>query len=288
MADIQRYCDLIMGAAQQLRAADIDAPQREARLLMGVATGLTTTQLIICEQDEAPEAVAVKYDGIVQRRAAREPFAHIAGQRSFYGLDFVSDARALVPRPDSERVVEVALERLRVGAGVKIADLGTGSGCLLVAILKTHGAATGIGIEANANAASLAQENVARHDLSDRAEIAQMSWTDWNGWGEVDLIVSNPPYIVSDVIETLAPEVSLYDPADALDGGADGLVAYREIISRGATRMKTGAHLVFEIGYDQKESVSDLLEKAGFTAIEAYSDLNGHDRVVIGIKSAAK
>lgn len=288
MADLQRYCDLIIGAAQRLRAADIDAPQREARLLMGLAAGLTTTELIICEQDEAPESVALKFDGVVQRRVAREPFAHIAGHRSFYGLGFVSDARALVPRPDSECVVEVALEMLQVGAGVKIADLGTGSGCLLIAILKTHGAATGIGVEANENAAGLARENVVRHDLSDRAKIIEMSWVDWTGWGDADLIVSNPPYIVSDVIKTLAPEVALYDPEDALDGGLDGLAAYREIILRGAARMKAGALLVLEIGYDQKKSVSDLLERAGFTAIEAYRDMNGHDRVVIGIKSAAK
>jgi len=288
MADLQRYCDLVVAAAQRLRAADIDSPQREARLLMGLAAGLTTTELIICENDEAPEGVALKFDEIVQRRAAREPFAHIAGYRSFYGLDFVSDARALVPRPDSERVVELTLERLQGRAQVKIADLGTGSGCLLVTLLKAYGAASGVGVEVSASAASLARENVARHDLRDRARIIEMSWADWTGWGDVDLIVSNPPYIVSDIIETLAPEVALYDPAGALDGGVDGLGAYREIISLGADRMKTGAHLVLEIGYDQKTSVSGLLERAGFTAIEAYRDLNGHDRVVVGIKSAAK
>ena len=277
------YRDLIDAAARRLAGAGVEPARREARLLMQLAAELSPTELIAIEPEPlTDQGIRTRFHLMLDRRVAREPFAHIAGKASFYGLDFISDARALVPRPDSEAVVEAALERMPRGRGVELADLGTGSGCLLVALLKTRGGATGVGIEVDPAAASLAQENLKRHSLTDRAEIKVRDWALWQDWDQMDLIISNPPYIVSSVIETLEPEVRSHDPARALDGGADGLEAYRSLISVGSARMKAGAWLVLEIGFDQRKGVTELMETADFTDISVTRDLSGHDRVVCG------
>jgi release factor glutamine methyltransferase len=287
-AETVTYDDLIAGAAERLSKSEIDAPRREARLLMALAADLSTAALIAHSKDQVPGPVAARFEEMVHRREGREPFAHIAGYRSFYGMEFISDARALVPRPESEVVVEAALKLMRRGREVRIADLGTGSGCLLAAILQTRAGVTGVGVEASAVAASLARENIKRHGLEARVEIAVSDWSDWTGWGEVDLVVSNPPYIASGVIEGLDPEVRLHDPVAALDGGIDGLEAYRGLTAMAGQRMQIGAWLVLEIGFDQREAVIDLLEASGFDEISSAKDLGGHDRVVWGHKPGVK
>jgi len=281
------YAYLIRKTTKALDAAGIETPRREARLLVALAARLDTAMLIARERDEVDDGgMLARLQTYTQRRAAREPFAHIRGSTSFYGLDFISDARALVPRPDSEIVVETALGLLPRGRGMRVADLGTGSACLLIAILATRGGVEGVGVEADPQAASLAQENVKRHDLEDRAMIVHKRWEDWRGWGDFDLIISNPPYIESAVIDTLAPDVRVFDPLQALDGGPDGLEAYRSILALAQAQMTLGAHLVFEIGYDQDEAVRALMAAHGFTEIGGARDLGARDRVVHGLLSA--
>jgi release factor glutamine methyltransferase len=268
------------GAAGRFRQASIEAPQREARLLMSLASGLTTSQLILRGHLPVPDDLSESFDRMVRQRESRVPFQHIAGTTSFFGLDFISDARALVPRADSEAVVEAALRLLPDGPGLEIADLGTGSGCLLIALLVTRPDVSGTGVEADAAAASLAAENIAQHGLESRAELALQPWSEWSGWGSVDLLVSNPPYIRTEVIASLDPEVRLHDPEAALDGGADGLDAYRELATLAGARLKPGALVVFEIGYDQQRDVRAILAAAGLTDIGSAKDLGGNDRVV--------
>ena len=278
---METFASLIQKTTKALAKTGVDTPRREARLLVALAAGLDTAMLIAREKDQIRDAgILTRLESFTKRRASHEPFAHIAGRREFYGLDFICDARALVPRPDSEIVVETALDLMPRGPGVKIADLGTGSACLLGAILHTRGGVKGIGVERDPGAASLARENIKRLGLEARAEISVGSWEDWRGWAEVDLIVSNPPYISPAEIETLADDVRLYDPRAALDGGEDGLDAYRSILSLAGGSMKPGAWLVFEIGYNQDQAVRDLLQAGGFSAIEGARDLGGHDRVV--------
>jgi release factor glutamine methyltransferase len=279
------YAALIRKTAKALEAARIDNPRREARLLVALAAEFDTAMLIARERDRVPADVLGRLQDYVGRRSEGEPFAHIRGQASFYGLDFICDARALVPRPDSEIVVERALELLPRGRGLKIADLGTGSGCLLIAILTMRGGVQGVGVEADPQAAALARENVKRHQMDPRARIVHERWEAWRGWGEVDMIVSNPPYIERAVIDTLARDVRAFDPIQALDGGPDGLKAYRQIIALAAQQMKPGSHLVFEIGYDQDEAVRGLMQVAGFVEIGGVRDLGGHDRVVHGVQA---
>lgn len=222
---------------------------------------------------------------LVDRRSAGEPLQHILGETPFHAITLKTDARALIPRADSGTVVDLALEHLPEDASLTVADLGAGTGALLLAVLAQRAHAKGTAIERSSDAASLLAENIAALKIGDRAKLFHGSWTDWTGWGECDLILSNPPYIESAVIPTLTPEVRDHDPIEALDGGPDGLDAYREIIAFGAAHMKSGAWLVLEIGYDQRESVSALLDAHGFTGLIHRKDLGGNDRAIAAQKA---
>lgn len=275
---------MIVAAAGRLREAGLESAQREARLLMSLASELTTSELILRGARSPAPGVAENFDRMVTRRKAREPFQHIAGSASFFGLEFISDARALVPRPDSEVVVETAIRLVPDRPGALIGDLGTGSGCLLVAMLLNCTGVKGVGVESDPWAASLAQENIDRHGLDARASVCTQSWSYWEGWSQVDLVISNPPYIRTGVISTLEPEVQRHDPLVALDGGADGLDAYREIVVLARRHLKSGTPLVLEIGFDQKADVSEILSSAGMVNIGACPDMSGNDRVVWAIQ----
>lgn len=276
------FDDLIRAAAKALTEAGIEDARQNAILLMLAAFGDTRAALISAGNAPVPKDVQDAFAAALVRRLTREPVQHILGHTGFYGLEILSDARALIPRADSEIVVERALAYLPSDADVQVADLGTGTGCLLAAILSQRPRATGTGVEASPAAASLARENFRQLGLESRAGVFEGSWADWTGWGEANLIVSNPPYIASREIDSLEPEVRQFDPMAALDGGADGLHAYREIIRIAANRMKPGAPLVLEIGHDQRIAVLALLEVAGFAETAHWRDLGGNDRCVMG------
>lgn len=263
---------LTRSAGQKLVKAGIENGLQEARWLLAHA---------------GPDQ---PFDALIARRINREPLQHIIGSTPFYTLELKTDRRALIPREDSHEVVTLAQHCIEKASdtALKIADLGTGSGALLAALLSDLPQATGIAVEESADAMSLAQENFDALGLSDRTYSFTGSWTEWTSWSECDLIISNPPYIRSDVIPTLEPEVRDHDPREALDGGADGLDAYREIISLGAQHMKPGAHLVLEIGYDQRGAVTALLEAADFIEIRQKKDLGGQDRAVAATRPPQK
>lgn len=267
-------------ATQRLKSAGIDHPGRDARHLLQHACKLTAADLIRDELVEMTLEQSSAFFDLVERRASGEPFEYVTGSAWFYGLEFECSPATLIPRADSEVVVDEALTRLPLGRTARIADLGTGTGCLLIALLKNQPGTTGVGIERSSRAAQTANANLRRHDLSARGSIITGSWEDWSGWNEADLIISNPPYIATDVIKTLDESVKSHEPHLALDGGTDGLAAYRSIIHRARSGMKPGAWLVFEIGFDQGEAVTGLLEKAGFESISCGQDLGERDRVV--------
>ncbi len=273
------YKEAIRVAFEKLRDAGIDNPRAEARRLMCWSSNMSPAQLIAAETDIVEFSHQSTWQMAVRHRLARRPFAHLSGWTEFYGLYLRVDCRALIPRCDSESVVELALEYLPEKKQMKIADLGTGTGCLLLAILSQRQSAQGEGIDLSQDAIHLALDNGEETGLQGRAIFSHKGWSEWTGWATTDLIISNPPYIASSVIPTLAPEVRDHDPMDALDGGADGLNAYREIITL-ARGMKPGAHLVLEIGFDQKTAVTALLEAAEFSHIIHRKDLGGHDRVI--------
>ena len=276
------YDALIRQAAERFREAGISEARQNAMMLMLHAFGDTRAALISEGPSPAPKRVEEKFLAAVERRLAREPLQHILGTTHFYGLEFRTDARALIPRIDSEVVAETALSLVPRDHAVVVADLGTGTGCILGAVLWNRPLAAGTGVEADPNAAALARENFDILGLARRAHVFEGHWDDWPDWGRADLIVSNPPYIASAEIESLEPEVRDHDPRAALDGGADGLAAYRDIIFTGAARMKPGAALVLEIGHDQRNAVLDLMAGAGFADLGHRPDLGGNDRCVWG------
>jgi release factor glutamine methyltransferase len=249
-------------AIDALAAAGIEDAMREARLL----------------QRQAADETA--FDAMIARRAAREPVSYILGRREFWSLDFAVTPACLDPRPDSETVVEAVLAKLPDrNRAWRILDLGTGSGCLLLALLSELPNATGVGLDVSPEALGVALGNAHRLGLGNRARFMERDWARGLD-GEFDVIVANPPYIPSAEIETLAPEIARYEPRRALDGGKDGLDAYRAIIPNLGRALAPGGFAALEIGATQAERVGRLAREAGFAA-ECRPDLAGRDRCLI-------
>jgi len=196
----------------QLGDAGLADPRREARQILSFVTGLDPAGLIAHESAPIEPELATHLDRMVAGRVARRPLAHLTGDVAFHGIGLRSDARALVPRSDSECVVDAALDRLDANRGVQVGDLGTGTGCLLLSILAARPRAHGVGIDISQPAIDLARENARRNSLCDRADFVVCDWRDWQGWPAVDLVIANPPYIARNVIATLAPEVRDHEP----------------------------------------------------------------------------
>ena len=273
-------------ATEGLRAAGIEAPRREARLLLAqvVEGGL---QRIIGYPEQPMSAVEqARFAELLARRARREPVARILGRREFWSLDFALGPDTLEPRADSETLVAAVLERASGReAPLSLLDLGTGTGCLLLALLSEWPAASGLGLDLSAGAVAVAAANAQRLGLAGRARFRVGDWrmSDWTAGLEqrFDVIVSNPPYIETEAIAGLAPEVAGYDPRAALDGGADGLDAYRRIVPVLPGLLAPGGWVALEIGIGQEGAVGRLLEAAGFAAGETAADLAGICRCLL-------
>jgi release factor glutamine methyltransferase len=221
--------------------------------------------------------ILARFESLVARREKREPIAYILGRKEFWSLDFEVGPGVLVPRPDTETLIEEALRLVPDrGAPLRIADLGTGSGAILIAALKEFPNATGIGLESSAQALRYATANAVRH-IGPRAEIRLADWN--SAEGPFDLVFSNPPYIPSADIESLAPDVSQYEPREALDGGADGLDAYRSLAGLLPGLLKSGSHALLEIGLGQENAMEPLFRNLEIQRIAP--DVTGIPRCVI-------
>ena len=267
---------LCRGAAV-LRAAEIDNPRLEARLLLAHALGIRSEAVL---RDRTMPAEAPGYDALIARRAGHEPLALILGHREFWSLDFVVSPATLIPRGDSETLIEAALAALPDRPAVRrVLDLGTGTGCLLLAALHEFPAAFGIGIDLVPAAAHLAARNAAALGLADRAAFLVADWAAPLA-GQFDLILSNPPYIPTPDLAGLMPEVVGHEPSSALDGGADGLTAYRCIIAILPALLAPGGVAVLELGIGQADDVAALAVAAGLSA-DVRDDLAGIPRALI-------
>ena len=277
--------ELLAAGAERLQTADVPDARSDAKHLLLAAFQMTPADFILAETDNADAASAKLYEQYIERRAQREPVSSILGRADFFGLTFISDERALTPRQDSEVLVETVVECLCDVDRPRILDLGTGSGCLLLSALHALPGATGVGVDVSEDALTLATENAEALSLSDRVAWQHADWAktdlDLSGF---DAVISNPPYISHEELTSLAPEVLSHDPMTALDGGPDGLDAYRRLIDLAATTLDETAWLVFEIGWTQKQAVRDLLHTAGFATIDDRTDYAGKDRVVYGRK----
>lgn len=296
-----------------LGGVGIEDAESEARIILRESAGLSSTDIHMRPDDELDGAVFEQITDIIKRRLMREPLQYIYGRWDFMGLVFSVKPGVLIPRPDTEILVETALRELH--DGMKILDLCTGTGCILISLLKYSNDCEGVGIDISTDALELAKLNAAEifaeagHEASFggaqplEAETDGARYTFLQGDlyaalaggvaarsdadsaasdSQFDIIVSNPPYIPAHVIDTLAPEVKDYEPHLALDGGDDGLDIIRRIIDGASEHLVRGGQLFLEIGYDQGESVSMLMREAGFADVEVIQDYAGLDRVVSG------
>ena len=272
------------GAQTRLKAAGIDSPAIDARLLLEAATGASRADILTDPHREVSGEQADILDGWLTRREKREPVARILGRKGFWKLLLNLTDAVLVPRPETECIVDMILKRTQPNEAFTLADLGVGSGAILLSILSERPAAKGIGTDISEDALAVARDNAAGLGLSGRSTFLRTSWGSGLADSSIDLVASNPPYIRSEVIPTLDPEVRHHDPHLALDGGESGLVAYEELAPEIFRLLKPGGLAWLEIGYDQSEAVENLMKSAGFLDVSTYLDLSNLPRVVTGQK----
>ena len=268
--------------------ADAGIEEREAKLdarfLLEHVCGTTLQTLLLNKERPVSAEEEGAYRELIAQRRERVPLSYITGKRDFMGLTFEVTRDVLIPEQDTENLAEEIMRHLC--GGERILDLCTGSGCILLSLLSYSNGTTGVGTDLSGKALEIAARNAERLGLLERTAWRQGDLFDAVGGDErFDLIVSNPPYIRSEVIPSLAAEVSVYEPRLALDGGEDGLYFYRKIIPGSVSRLVTGGMLFLEIGSDQAEEVSALMRNAGFYEVRTIRDYGGNDRIVCGIKS---
>jgi len=258
---------------QGLIEAGIPSPRLEADIILKHS---------IPQYPNISEAEEKNAENMLKRRINHEPLDKIIGKREFYKSSFKVNSAVLSPRPDTEILVESALELLPRDKELKILDMGTGSGCILLSLLKECPQILGVGLDISKEALKVAKENAKNLGLKNRVEFICQSWTDADlSLPQFDMIVSNPPYIPSAEIETLEREVKEYDPLTALDGGTDGLNCYKDIAKILPNLLKDKAYALFEVGYNQADDVMDILKSIGLKPVKIVKDLVGIKRCVI-------
>ena len=268
-------------AAAALAAAGFEEPRRHARRLLAVALGLSAAEVFAHPETALGTAEEARVAGMLRRMIAHEPLSRIVGKREFWGLEFRLSADTLDPRPESESVIEAVLSRLPDHARChRFLDLGTGTGCLLLALLGEFPQAVGVGIDIAPGAAATARDNARRLGLGERAHFAVGDWARAIV-GRFDAVVANPPYIPTPALPELMPEVRDYDPKRAVDGGADGLMAYRAIAADLPRLLLPGGFFAAEIGSGQAKAVVAILAQNGLAIDGFAADLGGAIRCVV-------
>lgn len=276
--------EAVQRTAARLMAVGVPAPRTDARILVVAATGATRADILAHPERVLSSEACARLEGFVQRRTKREPVSRILGTREFWGRPFRLSPATLDPRPDSETLIEAALALVDEagwrGRALRILDIGTGSGCLLVTLLAELPHATGLGTDVSAEALFVAKENARALGVEPRARFEAARSLAGQA-GPFDLVVCNPPYIPSGELAALAPEVRVYDPPAALDGGLDGLDMYREL-APGLQRIAAGGFALFEMGAGQSDAVAQILQGQAALAgrPRMWPDLSGRDRCV--------
>ena len=267
-----------------LTKAEISDARIDARLLLEFVCSTSRHDLLLHGDREVSAKEQEIYETCIAKRVERIPLQHITGEQAFMGFDFAVNEHVLIPRQDTEVLVEEALRVLKPKA--RVLDMCTGSGCILLSLLALGNACEGVGADISTEALKVAHKNLLKVSKQCHKEL-QATFVESDLFaqieGKYDMIVSNPPYIASAVIETLEPEVRLHEPIGALDGTADGLYFYRKIVAESTAYLEEGGALLFEIGYDQGEAVAQLMTEAGFTGVTVRKDYAGLDRVVYGV-----
>ncbi|CUJ88445.1 Release factor glutamine methyltransferase [Ruegeria denitrificans] len=266
----------MVAATARLRAAGVDDPARDARVLLAHAARIEASRVTLIAPEELSPEIAERYDQLISLRAIRVPVSHLLGEREFYGRRFRVSRDVLDPRPETETLVEAALSE----PFDHVLDLGTGSGCILITLLAERTSASGLGADLSEAACLQASANAVQHQMQGRVEIVRSDWFE-NIEGMFDLIVSNPPYISLAEMQDLSPEVREHEPRMALTDEGDGLGAYRHIAASVPDFLMPGGRILVEIGPKQGQSVAALFQAAGLIDARVIPDLDGRDRVVV-------
>ncbi|NKB53796.1 MAG: peptide chain release factor N(5)-glutamine methyltransferase [Rhizobiaceae bacterium] len=281
MSEPVSFADIQSRALNQVARSEVSVSAREIQLLLMAAAGLDKATLIARERDSCPAPVIKIFDRYMARRLQHEPVYRILGRREFHGLDLALNEATLEPRDDTECLVEASLRQIsNLHSSLRILDLGTGTGAVALALLSELPNAVCVAVDIQQRALEVAFANARKHNLHTRFETLLGNWFD-GVEGTFDIIVSNPPYISSSTVQKLDEEVRLFDPPVALDGGVDGLDAYRVVLGEARSYLDAGGFMGLEIGHDQKASVSQLAAKLGWSEISSFADLAGLDRALI-------
>lgn len=285
--------ELIDVAAARFMQAGLANPKLDASLLLAHVLGIPRVRLVLEQEREITPSQAAEFEKYVTRREKSEPIAYITGKKEFWSLDFIVTRDTLIPRPDSETLVEAALKRAENIAqaleatqsltDIGILDIGTGTGCLLIAILKSFPQAHGVGVDISEPALRVARMNSENHGTGKRVQFIKSNWCDEVN-GTFDLIISNPPYIAQGDAAHLMKDVAAYEPASALFSGEDGMDSYREISRCLQAKLNPGGYALLEVGQGQAEHVARMLEEQGFAIDEIRNDLSGIPRCVVARK----
>ena len=279
-----KYKDLYTQGMEKLSSENIADAKIDARLLLEYVCNTDRNALFLKPDMEVTDQEVQKYLELIAKRMKHIPLQHLTGEQDFMGLTFTVNEHVLIPRQDTECLVEIVLKHLH--DGMRILDMCTGSGCILISLLHYSNDCQGVGVDLSKEAVEIATHNakvLGSNGIADKMDATFIQSDLFEKVrGKFDIIVSNPPYIKTEVINTLMPEVKDYEPMMALDGTKDGLYFYRNIILDAKKHLNRGGQLFFEIGYDQGREVSELMREAGYADVEVAKDLAGLDRVVYG------
>jgi release factor glutamine methyltransferase len=269
--------EIVICAAERLAAAGIDSAKLDARVLLAHALGVRTDDLI-GGRSVGAEQVEM-FEKLVARRVAREPLAYITGTKEFFSLDFEVGPGVLIPRPETETLVEEAQRDFpNSEAALDVLDFGTGSGCLIIAFLAHYPNARGVGIDLSFDALAWAKRNLGRHGLNHRCRLVNGNW---NATGQFDVVFSNPPYLTEAEFAQAAPEIRVYEPESAFKGGCDGLAAYRSLAPHVAQALKPDGSAFIEIGVGQERAIGGILEESELAIRRIAPDLSGISRCLV-------
>lgn len=271
-------------ASTQLRAAEIAEPEREASSLLRLVIKRDKTFLYSNPNYRLDAVESILFKAVVKRRAAHEPFQYISGKQEFYGLEFDVTPAVLIPRPETEILVEAAIKKLKSLEQPSFLEIGVGSGCISISVLANLPNAKAVAVDISETALQVARRNAEKHNVTDCIEFFESDLFEKVGNVAFDAILSNPPYIPKTDIEMLQPEVRDNEPRSALDGGDDGLNIVRSIVKESVGYLKSGSPLILEIGFGQSEAVSALFDATFWEPAEFLKDLQGIDRIVITTK----
>ena len=272
------YREAIVLGEKNLQQADIADAKTDSWLLLAMACKIDHTYYYMHIDEEMSEEQVRDFEVLIRKRAERVPLQYITGEQEFMGLTFHVNSNVLIPRQDTETLVEEALKVIK--PGMKVMDMCTGSGCVLISILKNAHDVEGIGYDISKQAINVAKENAKFNEVPavfERSDLFEDVVEN-----DFDVIVSNPPYIPTDLVATLMPEVSQFEPREALDGKGDGLYFYSKILEQCKNYMKQDGYILFEIGCEQGDAVSTMMRLAGFSEVHVIKDLARNDRVVMG------